>query len=58
MHRVYTIRDLGMAPYIMIYDKEHARKEAKDLARWVNNRIIWYADETATFEDYRRDSKR
>lgn len=58
LHRVYKIRDLGMAPYIMIYDKEHAGKEAKDLARWVNNRIIWYADETATFEDYRGDSKR
>lgn len=58
LHRVYKIRDLGMAPYIMIYDKEHAGKEVKDLARWVNNRIIWYADETATFEDYRGDSKR
>lgn len=57
LYRVYTIRDLGMAPFVMVYEKQTAPKEVKDLQRWVNNRIIWYSDETALFEDYRGDTK-
>ena len=52
LHRVYTLREIGAAPYIMIYEKQTAPKEIKDLQRWVNNRIIWYSSETATFENY------
>jgi len=55
LHRVYTIRDLGMAPFVMVYEKQTAPKEIKDLQRWVNNRIIWYS--TEKFEDYRGDTK-
>ena len=57
LHRVYTIRDIGMAPYIMVYDKENAPQEIKDLQRWVNNRTIWYTDPKAKFEDYKRRHK-
>jgi len=52
LERVYTIREIGMSPYIMIYDKENAPIKTKKLARWVNNRFIWYKDLKAKFEDY------
>ncbi len=54
LHRVYTIRDIGMTPYIMIYNKENAPQKVKDLQRWVNNRTIWYRDPNAKFEDYKK----
>ena len=54
LHRVYTIRDIGMTPYIMIYNKENAPQKLRDLQRWVNNRTIWYKDPKAKFEDYKK----
>jgi hypothetical protein len=51
-HRIYTIRNLGLQPYIMIYDKEHADPIYKKIQRWVNApRIFW---STPTFEEYAR----
>lgn len=50
LERIYTLRDMGYWPYVMIYDKEHSRKEYKRLARWVNNRFIFGSCEK--FEDY------
>ena len=41
LYRVYTLRDLGYDPYIMVYDKPHAPKEIRKLQRWVNNRKIF-----------------
>ena len=52
LERIYTIREIGMSPYIMIYDKANAPKQTKQLARWVNNRFIWYKDLNSKFEDY------
>jgi hypothetical protein len=52
LERVYKIREVGMSPYIMIYDKANAPNEVKKLARWVNNRFIWYKDLNSKFEDY------
>ncbi|MBP3701233.1 MAG: radical SAM protein [Lachnospiraceae bacterium] len=52
LHRIYTLRALKYDPYIMIYDKEHADQEHRDMARWVNNRIIWRS--VKTFEEYKR----
>ena len=50
LHRIYTLRDMGYDPYVMIYDKPNAPKEIKRLQRWVNNRIIWKS--CKRFEDY------
>lgn len=50
LYRVYTLRDLGFDPYVMIYDKEHAPKEIKRLQRWANNKFIFRTVER--FEDY------
>ena len=41
LYRIYTLRDLGYDPYVMIYDKPHAPKEVRRLQRWVNNRAIF-----------------
>lgn len=58
LHRVYKIRELGMSPYIMIYEKQTAPRHIRDLQGWVNNRIIWYSDETARFEDYEKGHRK
>ena len=54
LHRVYTLRDLGFDPYIMIYDKPNAPREIRLLQRWVNNKFVFRSCER--FEDY--DPKR
>ena len=51
LDRIYTLRDMGYWPYVMIYDKEHCEKEYKRLQRWVNNRFIFGA--VKKFEDYK-----
>lgn len=52
LYRIYTLRDLGYDPYVMIYDKPNAPREIKDLQRWVNNRFIFRSCER--FEDYKK----
>ena len=52
LYRIYTLRDLGFNPYVMIYDKSHAPKEICDLQRWCNNR--WIFKSCPRFEDYKR----
>lgn len=52
LYRIYTLRELGYDPYVMVYDKPNASKEIRDLQRWVNNKIIFRSCEK--FEDYRR----
>lgn len=44
LYRIYTLRDLGYDPYVMIYDKPHAPKQIKQLQRWCNNKIIFKAE--------------
>lgn len=52
LYRIYTLRDLGYDPYVMVYDKPHASREIRDLQRWVNNIRIFRV--CKKFEDYRR----
>lgn len=51
LYRVYTLRDLGYSPYVMIYQKETAPREIRRLQRWVNCRRIFRS--VYKFEDYR-----
>ena len=51
LERVYTLRDMGYMPYVMIYDKEHCDKIYRRLARWCNNRFIFTS--CPRFEDYK-----
>ena len=41
LYRIYTLRDMGYDPYVMVYDKPHAPREIRLLQRWCNNRIIF-----------------
>lgn len=50
LYRIYTLRDMGYDPYVMVYDKPHAPKEIKMLQRWCNNKIIFKS--CRRFEDY------
>lgn len=54
LHRIYTVRDLGFDPYVMVYNKPNADPELKKLQRWCNNKLIF--NSVAKFEDY--DPKR
>ncbi len=52
LERIYTLRDHGYSPYVMIYDKY--KKKKKDnlvrMQRWVNSRFAFAA--CKKFEDY------
>lgn len=50
LYRIYTLRDLGYDPYVMVYNKPNAPKEIKQLQRWCNNKIIF--KKVRRFEDY------
>lgn len=57
LERVYTLRDIGFAPYLMIYNREalpdgHVLRR---LQRYVNNRFIFFSNDS--FEDYESKSK-
>lgn len=52
LYRIYTLRDMGYDPYVMVYDKPHAPKEIKMLQRWCNNKIIFKS--CKKFEDYKQ----
>lgn len=43
LERIYTLRDLGYSPYVMLYNKESIPRghELRRLMRWCNNRIIF-----------------
>lgn len=52
LERIYTLREMGYWPYVMLYDKENIPKghKLRKLQRWVNNRFIW--ERVDTFEEY------
>lgn len=56
LHRVYTIREIGMTPYTMIYEKEKTKSsdQVRRLQNWTNNKIIWFGNPTMKFEDFDR----
>ncbi len=41
LYRIYTLRDFGYTPYVMIYQKETAPREVRRLQRWCNCRWIF-----------------
>ena len=54
LERIYTLRDMGYSPYVMLYDKDHIPNghDLKRMQRWVNSRWIFW--KTERFEDYKR----
>lgn len=54
LYRIYTLRDMGFDPYVMVYDKPHAPKELRMLQRWCNNIRIFR--KCRKFEEYLHES--
>ena len=54
LERIYTLRDIGYHPYVMIYEKEKLTKGHRllHLQRWVNSKIAFEA--IPCFDDYNR----
>ena len=52
LERIYTLRDLGYTPYVMVYDKEHTtmNDKCRKLQAWVNNKIAFRTVDK--FEDF------
>ena len=52
LERIYTLRDMGYDPYVMIYNKEqtNAKDTVRRLQRWVNMKAVFKT--VARFEDY------
>lgn len=52
LERIYTLRELGYSPYVMLYNKNSIPKghKLRKMQRWVNNRIIF--SNCKKFEDY------
>lgn len=57
LERIYTLRDLGFHPYVMLYDKGNIPKghELRKLQRWVNNRFVFA--KCNTFEEYKQGTR-
>ena len=51
LYRIYTLRDMGYDPYVMVYDKPNAPKEIRKLQRWCNNKFVF--KKCPRFEDYK-----
>jgi hypothetical protein len=53
LERIYTLRDLGYLPYVMVYDKANTspKDQVRRLQRYVNNRAIFRT--CKRFEDYK-----
>ena len=58
LERIYTLRDLGYWPYVMIYNKEHTKPQdtVRKIQRWVNMRPIF--ETISKFEDYQKEGAR
>ena len=50
LHRIYTLRDMGFDPYLMIYNKPSAPEVIRNMQRWCNNKFIFR--KVPRFEDY------
>lgn len=49
LYRIYTLRDLGFDPYVMVYNKPSAPRQIRRLQRWANNKAF---RAVARFEDF------
>lgn len=54
LDRIYTLRELGYWPYVMVYEKDKLPKksEIRRLQRWVNMRAVF--ETIPRFEDYKK----
>lgn len=55
LDRIYTLRDMGYKPYVMLYNKQSIPRghDLKRMARWVNNR--WFFASCKSFDEFERE---
>jgi hypothetical protein len=55
LERIYTLRDLGYSPYVMLYNKDAIPRghQLRRLMRWCNNRIVF--GKVKDFNDYGKE---
>ncbi len=41
LYRIYTLRDMGYDPFVMVYEKPSAPPVTRRLQRWVNNKCFF-----------------
>jgi len=53
LERIYTLREMGYMPYVMIYNKQETKKgsDLRKLQRWVNSKVAFMS--CKRFEDFR-----
>lgn len=51
LYRIYTLRDLGYSPFVMVYQRDTASRDIRRLQRWCNNR--WIFRSCDNFNDYK-----
>lgn len=51
LYRIYTLRDMGYNPYVMIYNKPNAPRDTLLLQRWCNDKRIY--ESCKDFNNYR-----
>lgn len=50
LYRIYTLRELGYDPYVMVYEKFTAPPITRKLQQWVNNK--WFFRAVPNFKDF------
>lgn len=50
LERIYTLREMGFDPFVMIFNKPSAPRELIRLQRWCNNK--WFFNKVERFEDF------
>lgn len=50
LYRIYTLREMGYDPFVMVYEKETAPDITRKLQRWVNNTRFFHA--VPDFKDF------
>ena len=50
LYRIYTLREMGYDPYVMIYEKPAAPAITRKLQRWANNKYFFHA--VKDFDDF------
>ena len=56
LYRIYTLRDMGYDPYVMVYEKPTAPPVTRRLQRWVNNKRFFHA--VPDFSDFIPNKRR
>lgn len=51
LYRIYTLRDMGYEPYVMIFDKPNAPNITRQLQRWCNSK--WIFKSCPDFKNYK-----